>query len=102
MSYSFSFRAADKAAAKAQVDLELTKVVDQQPVHAADREHAQATANAFIDSLGSDEGRKDGEGKDLPAREIAVNVHGSCWARDGQLQQASVGVSVSYCDPTPA
>ena len=101
MSYSFSFRAADKAAAKAKVAEELAKVVASQEVHKHDQAQAQAAADSFIDALGSDEGRKDADGKDLPVREIAVSVHGSIWQRDGQTQATSVGVSASYYDPQP-
>ena len=49
MSYSFSFTAASKSEAKERVATELDKVVESQPMHAADREQAAAAADAFID-----------------------------------------------------
>lgn len=90
MSYSFQVVAADKQAAKEKVAEQLAKVVEGQPVHAADRAQAQAAADAFIDLLPTD-----------PARDIRVDVHGSVgW--DGAsgtgapptLTSAGVGVAV--------
>ena len=51
MSYSFSVRAADKAAARAAISAEFDKVVEQQPIHSADRDQAQGTAEAMLDLI---------------------------------------------------
>jgi hypothetical protein len=51
MSYSFSLRAANKAAAKEAVTAKVAEVVAQQPVHAADQAHIIANAHAAIDLL---------------------------------------------------
>jgi len=48
MSYSFSVRAASKAAAVEKVAEELAKVVQSQPVHAADRQQAEAAAGSML------------------------------------------------------
>jgi prefoldin subunit 5 len=48
MSYSFNVRAADKAAARAAVAAEFDKVVEQQPIHEADRAQAEATVEAML------------------------------------------------------
>ena len=42
MSYSFTFTAATREAAKEQVVSKMAAVVDQQPLHAADAEQAKA------------------------------------------------------------
>lgn len=57
MSYSFTFTAATREAAKEQVSAKLAAVVDQQPVHAVDVEQAKANAFAAIDLLPEDPGR---------------------------------------------
>ena len=49
MSYSFNVRAADKAAARASITAEFDKVVEQQPIHEADRSQAQANACQALD-----------------------------------------------------
>jgi hypothetical protein len=88
MSYSFIVRAADKAEAKNMVAAELTKVVDAQPMHVADRAQAQAVAEAFIDILPDD---------DMTV--VQVNVHGSVsWTGSQDAPHvigASVGVTAS-------
>lgn len=89
MSYSFYVRAANKAEAKEKVAAELAKVVAAQPIHEIDRAQAQAAADAFVDLLDS---------KDT--REISMSVNGSVWSRDGLTQQAGVGVSTAFVDPT--
>jgi len=89
MSYSFNINAASKAAAKSSVAAELEKVVQSQPVHAADRAAAQAAADAFIDLL--DDGDE---------RPIAVSVSGSVsYAHDGspdKLTTTSVSVYARF------
>lgn len=54
MSYSFSVKAPDKAAAKAAVEKEFERVVSFQPIHERDRAAAMANANAVIDLLVDD------------------------------------------------
>lgn len=89
MSYSFTTRAADKAAAKAAVAAEMAKIVETQPDHAADQAQAIATAGTFIDML-----------KDEPDMDITVSVYGSIgWIGQpsGQnLTATSMGVSAYY------
>ena len=86
MSYSFNVTAASKEEAKEKIAAELDKVVLSQPVHAADREQAQAAASAFIDVLADP---ADGE-------EIRVSVHGSVgWREEGKFTHANIGVSAS-------
>lgn len=48
MSYSFSARGATRESVIEVVAAELDKVVDAQPIHAADREQAAATVAAFL------------------------------------------------------
>jgi hypothetical protein len=55
MSYSFQVKAATKAEAKAAVEAEFDKVVEQQPEHARDKAAALANANASIDLLADDD-----------------------------------------------
>lgn len=51
MSYSFSLRAATKAEAKQKIATEWDGIVKTQPIHAADRESAQAFAEASVENL---------------------------------------------------
>lgn len=89
MSYSFSISAASKPEVLAKLSEELDKVVASQPVHAKDRQQAQAAAEAFIALLPEDE-----------AKNIAVSLSGwvsGSWGPDGTLPvigSASVNVSV--------
>lgn len=94
MSYSFTVRAATHAEAKAQIDVELEKVVQQQPVHAVDRAHAKAVAATFIDLL-----------PDATAdQEVIVAMHGSVsWSgatAAPTLTGASIGAS-AYLSAKP-
>lgn len=87
MSYSFSIRAATKAAAIAAAAVKLDEVVAQQPVHKVDRDQALAAVEAFVNILPDDE-----------ARDVSLSVHGSVgWmgSTDGEhsICNASVGVS---------
>lgn len=84
MSYSFSVRAADQQEAKTKIAVELAKVVQAQPVHAADRQCAQQAAESFVNLLHVDD-----------AQDISVSVTGSCWAVEKGLRQASVSVSAT-------
>ena len=93
MSYSFSIRAANKAAAKAEVSKLLAQTVEVQKEHSHDRAQAEAAAHAFIDALVDD-----------AAYEVAVSMHGSVGWRnleDGskEFTSASVGVSAYLVPP---
>lgn len=59
MSYSFSVRGATKAEIIGKVAAEFDKVVASQPVHSADRAHAQACAEAFLGFIPDDPGGQD-------------------------------------------
>lgn len=84
MSYSFYAEAPSKTEAKAKVAEKLTEVVTAQPAHQADREPAQAAADAFIDTLGDP---ADGE-------VIKVTVSGSLgWRNEGDFTHVNVSVS---------
>lgn len=88
MSYSFNVRAADKAAARAAIAAELDKVVDQQPIHAADRDQAEANAAAALDVI-----PEPGEGQD-----ISVSVNGYVQWRgvlNGEPPATITGVNIS-------
>lgn len=83
MSYSFSVRAATKAAAKAAVAAQFDSMVHVQPVHAADRPMAQAAAGAFVDLLHEDE-----------SKDVIVCVSGSLgWQGEGQFTSTNVSAS---------
>lgn len=84
MSYSFSVHAATADEAVAKVTEQLDNVVQGQPIHAADRELALATAKAFIALVPAVDGH-----------DFNVTVHGSVTSFGGDtLTSASVGVSV--------
>ena len=51
MSYSFSVNAATKAEAKEKIAKEWKNIVEAQPIHSADRDSAQAFAEASVDNL---------------------------------------------------
>lgn len=93
MSYSFNARAATKAEAMKSIVVELDKVVALQPVHGADRDQAQAAAEAFLGVITED-----------VTKDVYVSVSG--WVGwDGKrdehsLTSASVNVSVSLIDKT--
>jgi len=84
MSYSFSVRGATRAEVRFLIKAELNRVVEQQPVHAADRADAEEVANTFI-SLVPEDGESD----------FQVSMHGSVGSIDGALVSASMGVSVT-------
>lgn len=90
MSYSFSVRAATKAEAKSKVAEELAKVVQAQPIHAADQAQAQAAADAFIDLISDDE-----------TKDLQVSVYGSvAWnptEAEPNLTSAGIGVNACLC-----
>ena len=84
MSYSFSVRASDKAEVKSQVALELDKVVNSQPVHAADRDKAEEAVCSFVDLLRVDD-----------TQDIQLSVSGSCWGVDEGLNSIGLNISTS-------
>lgn len=91
MSYSINIRAADKAAAKAQVAEKVAEIVHAQPVHAADQAAILANANSVIDLLPD---AKEGF-------EISGNLSGYLTGEwdNGQmtsLTQASVGANIGW------
>ena len=89
MSYSFNVRTADKASVADALAAEFDKVVASQPVHAADREVALATAAAVLGVIAAP-----GDGQD-----ISVNVSGWLqWTGSGPDNPEAFGgcnVSVS-------
>lgn len=90
MSYSFSIRAADKAAAKAAVEAKVAEIVAQQPVHAADAEHIKANAFNAIDILVD---AKEG-------CEVAVSANGyvsGSWQGQEITELTSASIAVSVC-----
>lgn len=84
MSYSFSIRAATKAEASDKVATELSNVVNSQPVHAADREQAEAAVNSILGLL-----RDDGD------QDISLTVSGSCWSVDSGLNSVGLNINAS-------
>lgn len=86
MSYSFTVHAASKAEALDLVEAEFEKVVQSQPVHAADKEQAQAAAAAFIELMPDD-----------ADKDVHVTVNGSiAWTGlndDPSFTAASCSVS---------
>ncbi len=91
MSYSFSIKADSKDEAAKLVEAELAKVVEQQPVHAADYQAAQEVAEGFIAIL-ADPGESE---------QISVSVYGSLsWRTEGVLTGANVNVSASIVQRT--
>lgn len=86
MSYSFTVSAETKAEAKEMLAAEFDKVVDGQPIHAADRDAAQAAAEAFVDILSE-------PGVD---QQIIVNVHGAVSSLvEGEFIGANVGIGTA-------
>jgi hypothetical protein len=96
MSYSFSVRAPNKAAAKAAVALAMAKAATGQACHARDLVAAVKAGEAFIDQLADD-----------PDRDVAVNMSGSLMGRwDGSdvvhCESANVNVTASLVARPPA
>jgi len=88
MSYSFSIRAATKAAAIAAAAVKLDEVVAQQPIHKVDRDQALAAVEAFVNILPDDE-----------AKDVAVIVNGSVgWvgSTDTTICSAGVGINAGH------
>lgn len=90
MSYSFSARGADKAAAIAAVENKMAEVVAGQSVHAVDAPAVIAAARAIADLL-----------QENPNRDVYFSVNGSVSCLDWGTEEAqknsvcAVSVSVS-------
>ena len=65
MSYSFTVIAATRADAREKIKTKLAQVVASQPIHNADRDQAQAAADALIDILPDD-----------ASRDLVVSING--------------------------
>ena len=93
MSYSFQAKGATKEAALKDVSDKFDKVVEQQPVHAADKGAAMLASAGVVDLVG-----EPAEGE-----EIRVNVSGSLqWTgpdEDRRFLGASVSVGVNVGKP---
>lgn len=92
MSYSFTFKAANKTEAKAKVSAELDKVAQHQDCHHRDKQQAQAAADAFIDLLVEDE-----------TKDVFVSMSGSLsgfWTGSDvtRITGANVSVNASLAD----
>lgn len=95
MSYSFQFKAANKAEAKAKVAAELDKVAQVQSCHDRDKQQAQDAAEAFIDLLVDDE-----------TKDVFVNMSGSLtglWTGNDvtRITGANVSVNAGLADRQP-
>lgn len=86
MSYSFFVHAPTKAEALSKVEAELQRVVELQPIHAADQQQAQAAAAAYVALMPDDD-----------AKDVHVSVSGSItWTgQDGPPTFTQAGCSVS-------
>ena len=88
MSYSFNVQAATKGEALLKATEELKKVAEQQPVHKADQEQAQAAVSGMIDVLADD-----------AAQDVYVSCNGYVsWVSDGdspKIVTASISVTAS-------
>jgi len=85
MSFSFSKRAATKAALLLAVAVAMDEVIASQPYHSRDRAAVEATAKAYVDLLDDDE-----------SKDVVISVSGSIagdW-RDN-VPVTSTGVSLS-------
>lgn len=88
MSYSFNVKAVTKAKAKAAVEAEFDKVIQEQPVHAQDKAAALANANAVIDLLADNDNQDVG---------VSCNGYATWQAYIGDTPDpmSFIGVSVS-------
>lgn len=86
MSYSINIRAASVVAAAALISAEFDTIVEQQPIHAADREAAEKAARSFLDLMG----------EPPEGHEMSISVSGSIsrWLA-GATTEAVTGVGVS-------
>lgn len=95
MSYSFMFRAANKAAAKAHIADKVAEIVQQQSVHSADKDAILSNANAIIDLLPDAK-----EGFEI-AGSLSGYVSGE-WDRNSlaELNQASISANIGWARKT--
>lgn len=87
MSYSFTTRAASKAAALLAISAKLDELVTQQPVHEVDRRQVQQVADAMVSLLPDDD-----------SRDVAVSISGyvsGSWNGPALLALGTVAVSVN-------
>lgn len=84
MSYSFTVREATKLAALGAVAAKLDAIVEQQPVHAADRNLTDAAAANIVEML-----EEPGE------RDVFVSIAGSIYKIDAGVQQISLNISAN-------
>lgn len=87
MSYSFAVRGATVALALAAASQAFAKVVESQPVHAADMEPALGTASVFAGLLKEDE-----------SKDVAISMNGFLSWQQAQTAEQSpefCGVSVT-------
>jgi hypothetical protein len=89
MSYSFNVRAKTRAELLEAISGKLDEVVAAQAIHGLDRKVAEETAAKVLEHVVD-------PGDDL---EFSANMHGSCWAMGGVLQQLSIGVDISLQRP---
>ena len=91
MSYSFSVHGATKRDVKEQVAAEFNKIVAAQPIHATDRQDANAAVRAFVELL-----------RDDVNKDVSVTVNGSIsWEGNDQgLTQANINISASLVPKT--
>lgn len=83
MSFSFNFKAADKAAAKAQAEVEVDKVVASQPAHASDKAAALANVGNAIDLLVDDD-----------TKDVSVSMNGYVSFRGEASAPQVTGVAI--------
>lgn len=87
MSYSFTLRAASKAAALLAVRAKLDEVVAQQPVHQIDRQQAMQVAETMVALLPDDD-----------TRDVSVAMNGyvsGAWSGSELLALSSVAIGVN-------
>lgn len=87
MSYSFQVRGSTKAEAIEKVKAEMAKVVEVQPVHAADQAQAVAAAESFVALLPDDD-----------ARDVTVSLSGSVSSSATGLWSGGVSVYAARAD----
>lgn len=84
MSYSFTLTAPSKVEAIALVNAELNRIVEEQPVHAADRDAAQGAAANMIALV-----------RDEPDMDVKVSMWGSIVAPESGISHVSFGVDAT-------
>lgn len=90
MSYSFAVRAAAIAAVADLVSAEYDTIVTGQPVHANDRDEAEAAVASLVGTLDSDEDC-----------DVLVTVSGSVSTTDGNVRSVSLSVIASLVARVP-